>query len=456
MKTKNKILASLEIAIVLCSVFLVAIPAIAADQNHEMQKVSASAITTASEDDYVLEIYGNANEDDTIDMGDVVYTKLAIFGKKPKTKLCDAKYDGRINVLDVIQTKLIILGKEKELTIVDTSDRIVTVKKPIKRIVVMYPAVAEAMRVLIPMELDKVVGAGSLITGQGEKYKKYEIMFPVLNKLPSVGGFSKPDYEAILSLYPDVFFCNFYRPWGMDMSKIEENLPSITVIAFDFLTIRRTSEEMKKFGYILGKKDAAEEFIDWYEEICNNIKEQTAGLSEDKKPRVFLSRLFRGTFYCTGTGVQDDIFHELCVMAGGRNIAADLPSSGSYINVDPEWVIKENPDIIVVAVWPGVEGGYAADDPSGMKEVRDMVMNSPELAKVTAVKKGNVFVINYDIWASPSRCSVAPAYYAKWFHPELLEDLDPEAIHQEYVTRFQHLDYDLDKHGVFVYPPLED
>ncbi|HOI70084.1 MAG TPA: hypothetical protein PLN41_10090 [Methanothrix sp.] len=44
---------------------------------------------------------------------------------------------------------------------------------------------------------------------------------------------------------------------------------------------------------------------------------------------------------------------------------------------------------------------------------------------------------------------------AKLFHPELFEDLDPEAFHQEYLTRFQGLDYDLDKHGIFVYPPIE-
>jgi uncharacterized membrane protein YeiB len=89
MKTKTKTIALVEIAIVLCSVFLVALPAIAAEQT--TQKVSATEITTASEDDFVLDIYGNGNEDDTIDMGDVVYTKLAIFGKKPKTELCDAK-----------------------------------------------------------------------------------------------------------------------------------------------------------------------------------------------------------------------------------------------------------------------------------------------------------------------------------------------------------------------------
>jgi hypothetical protein len=106
MKTKNKMLAVVEIAIVLCSVFLVAMPAIAADQNQTMQKVSASAstITTASEDDYVLGVYGNANEDDTIDMRDLTYVKLIFFGKKPETELADAKYDGKINPLDFIQS----------------------------------------------------------------------------------------------------------------------------------------------------------------------------------------------------------------------------------------------------------------------------------------------------------------------------------------------------------------
>ncbi|MCK4733444.1 MAG: hypothetical protein KAT65_13410, partial [Methanophagales archaeon] len=60
---ETKTLTMLEIAIVLCSVFLVAIPAIAAEQT--TQNVNANTITTASEDDFVLGIYGNANEDDT-------------------------------------------------------------------------------------------------------------------------------------------------------------------------------------------------------------------------------------------------------------------------------------------------------------------------------------------------------------------------------------------------------
>jgi hypothetical protein len=48
-----------------------------------------------------LVIYGDANEDTTVDMRDVTYIKLVIFKKKPETKLADANYDGKISMLDV-------------------------------------------------------------------------------------------------------------------------------------------------------------------------------------------------------------------------------------------------------------------------------------------------------------------------------------------------------------------
>ena len=67
------------IAIVLCSIFLVAtLPGVAIDQKQETSKVSASEVTAASEDDFILEIYGNANEDDCIDMRDYTYTARII------------------------------------------------------------------------------------------------------------------------------------------------------------------------------------------------------------------------------------------------------------------------------------------------------------------------------------------------------------------------------------------
>jgi iron complex transport system substrate-binding protein len=438
----KKRFAFVEIAIVLCSLFLVAtLPAIAAEQT--MQKLSANTVTTTSENDYALGVYGNANEDDTIDMRDLTYVKLIFFGERPETELANAKYDGEINPLDFVQIKLIIVGKEKELTIVDSADRIVTVKKPVERVIVIMPSMAEAMQVLDAV--DNVVGVGSIIAGEYQSADKSK-SFPMISKLPSV-GFHPLDYETVLSLDSDVVigyaWCN--------LDENQEHLPGITVIALNFVNPTEIEEEFQKLDYILDKRDEAEEFIEWYEEYVNTIKDRTEKLSEDKKPKIYYAGHMN--IYRTQSKAGSSGRHELIVTAGGTNIAADL-GSGAF-QVDPEWVIEQNPDIIVVTAWAGVNGAYATDDPSGMKEVWDSVMNRPELANVAAVRNEKVFVGHYDMSLSPACCAITQVYYAKWFHPDLFDDLDPQAIHQEYVDQFKRIDFNVYEHGVFVYPPLE-
>ena len=433
MKTKKKIVAMAEIAIVLCSLFLVAtLPAIAADQTTQ------KAITTASEDEYVLDIYGNANEDDTIDMGDVVYTKLAIFGKKPKTELCDAKYDGRINVLDVIQTKLIILGKEKELTLVDFMDKIVTVKKPIERLVVTWRGQLEIPRSL-KIEPDRVVGVETYI-----QQSEYITFFAEYQDKPTVGYIWGPDGEAILSLNPDCVFlvASSRRPRVDVVADVLESAGITVFRVYGGVYGERIAEEAKKLGYILDKEAEAEEFIDFYEGVVNSIKEEVENIPEEDKPKVY----FESSRYKTPNERCSHI-----AKTGGNDIF-----EGKSGAVDPEAVARLNPDIIVLS--SGI-GGLATDDTTEFEEIRDELMSRPELQKVTAVKTGKVYVLSSFItgWGSKSGCRsfVQDAYMAKWFNPTYFEELDPKAIHQEYLTRFQGLDFDLDKHGVYVYHPEE-
>ena len=437
MKTKNKILALLEMAIVLCSVFLVTIPAIAAEQT--TQEMSASTITTASEDDYVLDIYGNANEDDTIDMRDLTYVKLIFFGKKPETELADAKYDGKINPLDFIQIKLIIVGKEKELTLgtftIHEKAKVVTVHKPVKRIVILPVSSGEAIRCV--KAKDKVVGIGTGLTKEASK-----VFFPELSKLPTVGSWFNPDCEAILSLNPDIVIADVRWP---SPDKLEDKLEGsgIAVVRMGFTYPDFAIEEMEMLGYILDKRSEAGEFIEFEKECLDVIKDRTEGLSEDEKPRVY------PMYSIWKTGSEGSIVHMLCVKAGGINIAEDLRggTGGMYPTVDPEWVIEQNPEIMFRWSSPG---GYNIDDTSKMKEMWEGIVNRPELANVAAIKEGKVYLLTTDITSRP-KYFVSLAYMAKRFQPELFEDLDPEAIHREYLERFQGMPY----RGVYVYPPLE-
>ena len=197
-----------------------------------------------------------------------------------------------------------------------------------------------------------------------------------------------------------------------------------------------------KLGYIFDKEDEAKHYIDdFYDKYIELIKERTEELSEEKKLKVY-EEAFAKPYKVYPA--------DLVTAAGGRDIFADL-SYGAVVY--PEEVIMRNPDIIIKKM-KGDVSGYWLDDLSGAKAVRDEIMNRPELAEVEAVKNGRVYTINGDLTYGPGY-PVAIVYYAKLFYPELFADLDPKAIHQEFLTEFQGFDYDLDQHGVFVYPPLE-
>jgi iron complex transport system substrate-binding protein len=99
--------------------------------------------------------------------------------------------------------------------------------------------------------------------------------------------------------------------------------------------------------------------------------------------------------------------------------------------------------------------GFGIEDRTEVEAVREEIMNRPELANVNAVKNGKVYITSNDIAFSGLQGFACVVYWAKWLHPDLFEDLDPQAIHQEYLDRFMRIDYDLDEHGPFVYPPLE-
>ena len=390
----------------------------------------------AAASDYTLGVFGNANEDDTINMQDVTYTELIILEYRDKTELADGKYDGKINMQDVTQIELVILGNEKELTIVDRDGDAVTVNKPVKRVIPDHITSLVAMRVLDAE--DAIVGTQALTYYMGPTFLQD------LAELPSVGGYMTPDYEAILSLNPDAYFV--YRAGQEEKEAMRKKLPGVTVISAGYdepYYSKNLKMDMRKLGYILDRRDQAEEYIDWYNGYIDLIKERTAGLSEDEKTRVYVTCF--SLYNCRSNFPPCDI-------AGGINIGAGR--ARSCTTVDPEWVVEQNPDVII-DLGCGRDYGYDVDGPSALIAMREEILNRPELANVAAVKEGRVYELDiYSIGLFPNNI-ISIAYYAKWLHPDLFEDLDPQKVHQEYLDRFSPLNFNVEDHGVFVYPAPE-
>ncbi|RJS75916.1 ABC transporter substrate-binding protein [Methanophagales archaeon] len=447
MKKKNKLLTLVGIAVVLCSMFLVALPGVAAEENQTTQKVSASTITTASEDDYVLGIYGNANLDDTVDVCDLTYTERIRFELEDSTALADANYDTYIDMGDVLQEALIILGREKKLTIVDAEGSAKTVSKPIEKIVTLNPDCAEAIR---------GIGAKDRISGIEGATAKYTKFFPEISQLPSVGMGHTPDLEEILQMNPDILIAyapGIYNPGHEGLEDFLE--PGVTVVRLDFYKPETLGDEMLKLGYLLDEEENAREYVEWHDGYVNEIEDIVSGISEEDKPRVFID--YGGEegsperLTCAkGTGN-----HQLCEKAGGKNIAADVTVpcvSPGYPYVSSEWILEQEPEVIIgqASGYNTREGGYETDDESGMIAYHDEIIGLEGFENLEAVKNNRTYIIQGDV-AGGLTYLVGLAYHAKWFHPNLFNDLHPQEIHQEYIDEFCGIDFDVTEHGVFVY-----
>jgi iron complex transport system substrate-binding protein len=105
-------------------------------------------------------------------------------------------------------------------------------------------------------------------------------------------------------------------------------------------------------------------------------------------------------------------------------------------------------------VYSGVAGrevvGYEAISSGGLEAVYLQITKKSALDTTAAVQRGRVFVCDGNLIQSD--WFIGLQYMAAWFHPDLFADLDPAAVHQEYLSRFQGLDFDVKKKGVFVYP----
>ena len=420
-----------------------------------MVLVLALATMPAAASDYTLEIFGNANEDETINMQDVTYTELIILEYRDQTELSDAKHDNKINMQDVTQIELVILGKEKELTLLDSDDRIVTIQKPTDRIVIYHHQCAEMLQILDVD--DKVVGVRDTFEAQVRR-------FPVISTKPSIGNGGSPDIEAILSVDPDIVLAYTFYPTH---ELLDDKLPDHIAVLRMGCTgigelgglegIEAVREEVIKFGYIFDAMDEAERYLEWHDRCVDGIIERVSEIPDDERLRVFVESSGGSETTRTGIGAGHPA-HGLCLLAGGINMGAGcIPSdpggsSCEYGDIEVEWILDQNPEVILGRAMGSGIRPYELDDNTLLSAYYNEIRGLPGFENVAAVKNDRVYLITNDHAITPNYPS-ALATMVKWFYPDRFEDVDPQAIHQEYMD-LMDISFDVYEQGTFVYPEL--
>ena len=226
-------------------------------------------------------------------------------------------------------------------------------EKKYDRIVVLDPAVVE-MVYLLGGE-DKLVGIAKLERSKIWPEEKTE-------KVESVGTFINPSLEKIIALKPDLVIESFHSSDAIDKSLTSNN---IEIIKIQANSIEDIFKNFQKVAKILGKEKEAEKIIAEKKQKIEEIKK----IDTAEKKGLFILAPTPMRVFGKGT-LPNDIMEMLNI----KNIAAGM--EGMSPTLTPEYIIKENPDIILTFV----------------KDPQEIVKANPQIKDISAIKN-NKFVV---------------------------------------------------------------
>ena len=270
------------------------------------------------------------------------------------------------------------------LNVVDDLGREVVIDQPPTRVVSMIPSSTETVC---------AVGACDLLVGVDQFSN-----FPErVDGLPRLGSAFTPNIEALVALEPDLVLVDEYS----GMVPTLENL-GIPVYAGTPQSYEEVFESFEVIGRMLDRESEAERLS---ARIRSEVEEISRLVSDLPSPRVYFE--VDGTPYSVGPG---SYIAELIALAGGDNIIGG--DFEAFPQVDPEYVVAQDPEVIVLADAPfGVDAGSIAARPgwSGLSAV--------EAGSVVELTGEQVDAISR---AGP-RLAEAVRLLASFFHPEISE-----------------------------------
>ncbi|MDD5645495.1 MAG: helical backbone metal receptor [bacterium] len=188
---------------------------------------------------------------------------------------------------------------------------------------------------------------------------------PASREIPKVGSFSFPCVESIVVKDPDVIITS-----GLEQSRLNGDLKKLGFKTLEVFPsgLEGMFDAYRKIGEICGMEDKAEKCVRRIRESAREIKLKSSKFNYT--PKIYLE--IWDTPLMTVSG--ESFLNEIIEIAGGVNITGQYPRA--YCRINPEVVIKQDPDIIIIlhgnsnavfsrAGWQNisaVKNGYVFDD----------------------------------------------------------------------------------------------
>jgi len=335
----------------------------------------------------------------------------------------------------------------------DVAGRDIQLEHPAKRIILADSRALQALQLVQPDNPFQSVIAldDSLKTKAPDLYSLYMKSQPQLAKLPVFQNPYMSDFsvEKAIVLNPDLIIFDAGVEKKLVGSGAMKQLAALNIpvafIDFRLHPLANTTISIRLLGQALGNKKAAEDYIQFYQSRLDSITQRTASLTAAQRPKVFIERHagMTGEECCFTYGAGS--FGEFIRVAGGDNIGSALFKGKNGV-MSLEQLIASNPDAYLMtgADWGntyhqsiGVPLGYHADRDLSLKRIQALLTRQG-VNVLNATKEQRVMAVYHQFYDSPLNVLVVEAI-AKFLHPELFGDLDPQAdiqmVHEKFMQQ---------------------
>lgn len=186
-----------------------------------------------------------------------------------------------------------------------------------------------------------------------------------------------PSVERILALKPDlVLLADWWSPNCIDTIR---DMGICVYVYKTPYTVEDVKKSIREVALVVGEKEQGERMVQEYEQKIKlaQSKVQAANLAKQKKIVVLSGHGVIGT--------KGSLFADICKYAQIENCMERLVT-GQNTTVSKEFILQENPDIIVLPGWNGA--------PTHTVESKKELLEDPSLRPVKAIKDNNIVVLS--------------------------------------------------------------
>jgi iron complex transport system substrate-binding protein len=316
------------------------------------------------------------------------------------------------------EAKGIVPVADKSISIVDYGGREISLPKIANRVVVMADS---ALCIVSQLDADDMIVALDTKTLAHSNNLVAFIKNPSLRNLPDVGKTKNPNYEAILSVNPDVVIAKVSAE-SADIMQRQLGIPVVCI-----RSIPEIDYDIYRFvGKIIGKEKKAEEVINFLSKKIAYLEEKVKLVEEDKKTVYMALFTSNKNYVHTMPNVLS------LSLAGGINVAAEIKNINEWgqCEVSKESILKWNPDFIFVDA-PLNDNALFIDD----------LRKDPILEFLPAVENNNCMYTfsSFELPKDHVGLIASAYYFANELYPELLSTDECDAKINEIYTKIYNL-----------------